>query len=199
MNIALIRHGRTIGNDKKVYLGLTDEPLSITGREIILNNKKNNIYPECEFVYTSPLIRCIETKDIIYSEKPFKIVQNLTECDFGEYEYKSYDELKDFPEYQKWIDSGGLAAFPNGESGDDFRKRSSAAFKSVIKDAVQKEYENISVICHGGNIMAIMEAFEESKQSFYNWQIKNGEGFKVKLIFNEKGAFSLKALSKIIY
>ena len=193
MIITLIRHGRTIGNDKKVYLGLTNEHLSQTGRKNIINNTIRQIYPDCDFIYTSPLIRCIETKDIIYPDIPFKIINNLMECNFGNYEYKTYDDLKYLIPYQNWIDSGGLISFPNGESGIEFRNRSVSAFEEVIKDAMKNNYEKISIICHGGNIMAIMEAFEESKLSFYNWQIKNGEGFITKLT-NKK---LIKILSKI--
>ena len=193
MEIIFIRHGNTLGNEKKVYLGLTDEPLSQLGFDVIKKNAAENIYPKCEHIYTSPLKRCIETTEIIYPNQKYSIIKNLTECDFGEYEYKSYNDLKYFTEYQNWIDSGGMAAFPNGESGANFRKRSIKAFEQIIENAKTNNYNKIAVVCHGGNIMSILEAFEESKKSFYDWQIKNGQGFLTQFESN-----NLKIIKKLI-
>ncbi len=198
MEIIFIRHGKTAGNEKKVYLGLTDESLSEKGKEIIRNNVARNIYPDCEFVYTSPLKRCIESKNIIYPHKKHMIIEDLKECDFGEYEYLTYEDLKDFPQYQNWIDSNGMAAFPKGESGSDFRKRSVNGFTQVLIHAQKNKYNKIAVVCHGGTIMSVLEKFEESQKNFYDWQIKNGEGFLTELKPKQNNGFKLKAISKII-
>ena len=43
INIYLIRHGKTKENEEKRYVGITDTPLSDTGREKIAKNKENGI------------------------------------------------------------------------------------------------------------------------------------------------------------
>ena len=51
------------------------------------------------------------------------------------FEYKNYEELKDDPLYQAWIDSNGQMLIPNGESGTDFRKRCCAAYERCVAEA----------------------------------------------------------------
>ena len=129
--------------------------------------------------------------------KNYALIENLKECNFGEFEYKTYEDLKNFPEYKKWIDSNGMSAFPKGESGIDFRKRSIEGFNELIKNALNKNYNKIAIICHGGTIMSIMEAYEESKKSFYDWQIKNSQGF-ITEFSNLNNKYHLKVISKIL-
>ncbi|MEG0899775.1 MAG: histidine phosphatase family protein [Oscillospiraceae bacterium] len=177
MKIVLIRHGETKGNELKVYLGQTDELLSENGIRMIKSNFSEKIYPNVEHIYVSPMKRCLETMKIIYQNLDYTIVDDLKECNFGNFEYMSYEQLKDNYDYQKWIESGGNIAFPKGESKLEFSQRSIAAFENIIDTAIISGQENIAVICHGGTIMAIMERFEKSHKSFYEWQIKNGDGF----------------------
>ena len=42
--------------------------------------------------------------------------------------------------------------------------------------------ENVSralLVVHGGTIMSIMERYVVSEKSFYDWHVKNGEGYLV--------------------
>ncbi len=57
---------------------------------------------------------------------------DLRECDFGQWENRSYRDLKDDPAYQAWIDSQGTLPFPGGEDPEAFRKRCCAAFERCI-------------------------------------------------------------------
>lgn len=181
MKITLIRHGKTLGNEKKVYLGLTDESLSNNGKEEIIKMSKDKKYPLTQFCYVSPMKRCLETMNIIYKDCSYKVIDNLIECNFGDFEYKTYNQLKDNENYIKWLETNGEIPFPNGESKKEFSLRSVKAFESCVNDAVEKGFNNIAIICHGGTIMSVMECFEETKKDFYNWQVKNGEGFILNL------------------
>ena len=113
MRWILIRHGKTRGNLEGRYVGCrTDEPLSPEGIEEL----KQRSYPRAEWVYVSPMSRCIETAEILYPGVPMEIVPDFRECDFGDFEGKNYAELNGRADYQAWIDSGGQMAFPGGES-----------------------------------------------------------------------------------
>lgn len=144
-------------------------------------------YPE--IVYCSPMLRCVQTAEILFgirgAQMSMQIHPGLKETDFGAFEYKNYEELKNEPAYQAWIDSGGTTAFPEGESGAEFRERSCRSFLECIQDALEKEAESVAFVVHGGTIMAVMEAFTEPKRGFYEWQIGNGEGIWTEVICEE--------------
>ena len=148
--ITLIRHGKTSGNYEKRYVGITDEQMTMEGEREIHIRK----YPEADIVFSSPLVRCVRTAKIIYPGKDIILIDDLRETDFGLFEGKNYKELSGNPDYQAWIDGGGVDAFPGGESREDASKRSLRGFYSLIQQAA--DYTNVSVICHGGTIMAIL-------------------------------------------
>lgn len=167
MKIYLIRHGKTAGNLEKRYIGVTDEPLCPEG---ISELQKRN-YPDCEIVISSPMRRCIETARLIYPNRPIVIRDDLAECDFGDFEGKNYLELSENPDYQKWIDSGGVSRFPNGESPDGFKRRCIRGFDEAVKKYADKR--SIAFVVHGGTIMAVMERY--TGRGFYDHQIGNGD------------------------
>ena len=115
LKIWLIRHGMTEGNRHQRYIGVTDEPLCEEGRELL----GKFTYPKPQAVFVSPLKRCLETAAILFGDPKVRIIDQLAECDFGEFENKNYKELSGDPRYQAWIDSNGILAFPGGESKDE--------------------------------------------------------------------------------
>ncbi len=172
MIIYFIRHGKTQGNILRKYIGRTDEALSELGIEEI----KKNSYPSVSCVFVSPMRRCIETAKIIYPQNERIVIDELKECDFGDFEGKTYVELKDDVRYRNWI-SGGSLEIAGGENSDDFKQRCRNGFYKIISYCQENQIENIAVICHGGTIMSILEhAFGKS---FYDWQAENGNGFCV--------------------
>ena len=112
--MAFIRHGETASNRRKSYLGWTDEPLSEDGCEMLLRNRKN--YPAADLIFTSPMLRCRQTKEILYKDQPYQIIEKWKEMNFGSFEGKTYFDLNGNEDYQRWIDSGGTLPFPGGES-----------------------------------------------------------------------------------
>ena len=52
-------------------------------------------YPGAPVFYVSPLKRCVETCKIIYPQVTPILVPALSECNFGEWEGKTAEELKD--------------------------------------------------------------------------------------------------------
>lgn len=173
MKVLLLRHGKTPGNMEKRYVGTTDEPLSEEGAANLICAEK---YRNVEAVYASPMLRCIQTADILFPGMKKNFVDDFRECDFGLFEYKNHMELKDDPRYQAWIDSNGMLPFPDGESRRVFQKRCTGAFEKVIRDAISKRFQSIACVVHGGTIMSILDAFSGSG-SYYDFQVQNGDGF----------------------
>ena len=117
MTLTLIRHGLTEGNLKRLYYGSTDLPLTETG--IAALRADPPAAPEAQDYYTSGMLRAEQTFAILFGDRPHGIVHDLREIDFGHFEMRSYEELKDDPEFQRWCDEGSEATVcPGGESGD---------------------------------------------------------------------------------
>lgn len=185
MRIVFIRHGKTAGNIEKRYIGRTDEPLCRIGISELTVRR----YPDCDIVAASPMMRCIQTAEIIYPQREITKYSDLRECDFGDFEGRNYTDLCGDPDYQKWIDSGGAIAFPKGESPDCFRKRCIAAFEKAVHD--HYDLRSISFVVHGGTIMSILEKYAVPKGNYFDYQVKNGSGYITefdgeKIVISEK-------------
>lgn len=187
--LILIRHGKTAGNLLGRYIGSrTDEPLCDEGREELAGKQ----LPEVERLYVSPMKRCVETAEILwpgFDRKKMQKVMDLRECDFGDFENKNYKELSGNGDYQAWIDSNGTLPFPNGESMDAFKGRCLEAFARIVEEVSGAEQEWIAsgktgifragIVVHGGTIMAILEQYGYPKAAYFDYQVKNGCGYRL--------------------
>lgn len=174
MSWLLIRHGQTRGNIERRYVGSrTDEALCPQGIETV-NGKK---YPPVRHVFASPMKRCIETARLIYPGMPVEIINDFRECDFGDFENKNYAELNGRADYQAWIDSGGEAPFPHGESRAEFALRCVLAFDELRRRDLSGD---CAAIVHGGTIMAIMEKYARPSGEYYDFQVKNAAGYMLR-------------------
>ena len=171
MTIYLIRHGKTEANEKHLYCGSTDLPLSDAGREEL--SKLRYDIKNIRFL-TSGRSRTNETLQILFGDVPYAVDPRFREVDFGIFEMHSYEELKDTPSYQEWLTGNNDTNIPsNGESGAQMRERVLAAFSEIREDAC--------IITHGGCIAAIMEhLFPNENKNRYEWQPKNGCGYVIR-------------------
>ena len=174
----LIRHSITKGNLEKRYIGAkTDEPLCKAGYELL----KEKHYPKVEKVIASPMKRCIETAQLLFPDTQIQIEESLRECDFGEFENKNYQELKDNPKYQEWIDSMATLAFPGGESPQQFKDRCIDGFDKMVDTCIRRHYRNVAMVVHGCTIMSILEQYGVPQKSYYDWRVENGCGYHLYL------------------
>jgi len=170
--IWLIRHGMTKGNLERRYVGRTDEELLPLAVETL---KKYEV-PLTKKVYTSPMKRCLQTAEILFPGAVQIEIPSYRECDFGDYEYCNYEELKELPPYQKFLDTFGESGFPKGESRKEFQDRCMKGFEQMT--ALERENaEDIFMVVHGGTIMAVLDRIILPHKSYYDWQIENGRGF----------------------
>lgn len=177
MRVTLIRHGMTHGNVTSRYIGRTDEPLCESGAVKARILARLGVYPPAQAVYASPLCRTRDTAKIIYPNTKPTLLYDLRECDFGDFENKCFEELKDDASYQKWLDAGGKRAFPNGEEPAAFSERCCGAFQEALDRALERGYQSVSFVVHGGTIMAILERFSGEQRSFYDWHAPNCGGY----------------------
>lgn len=194
MELIFIRHLATPGNERKAYIGRTDEGLSERAREIFREEKY--IYPEVERVVCSPMLRCVETARLLYPEKEIVTEPLFRECDFGLFEGKNYDELKTEPAYQEWLDRGGRIPFPNGEDPFVFRGRCVEGMRRQTARLIQQRVSSCAFVVHGGTIMSILSGMGEEKGDFYRWQVKNG-GVCTGLVFEQEWRLGRELIHKI--
>lgn len=170
----LIRHGRTEANEKWLYCGSTDLPLSETGKKE-LEKIKYSAPEDCSFM-TSGMKRTEQTLEILFGNVTHKIDRRFREVDFGIFEMKSYEELKGETAYQKWISGDNEKNVPpNGESGEQMLKRVLEALKDL-----KNEQKDIVLVTHGGVIAAIMgHLFQEEGKNRYSWQPRPGCGYVI--------------------
>ncbi len=175
MTFYLLRHGATKGNLERRYVGRTDEPLLPEAAQAL----RAAYAPPVTRVYSSPLVRAVETARILWPSVPLEEVDGFRECDFGRFEYLRYEDLKDDPRYRAWLESGGMTGFPGGEARAEFCDRVVAAFDRVAEEA-EKLPGDVGLVAHGGTLMAILEARAHPKRDFYAWQVENARGFRAK-------------------
>ena len=186
MQILWIRHGKTLGNVQRRYVGRTDEGLTDEAK-LCLQKKQVLMQDLCvqteggrnpgkwyhagafvpDYVYSSPMMRCRETAEILFPGQVLCVQEGLQETDFGDFEYKNYEELKENPAYQAWIDSGGTLAFPGGESKAAFLQRCCQALEQALQ---RQQHQTVAAVVHGGTIMAVLSALEEQQKPYFSWQ-----------------------------
>lgn len=177
MNVYLIRHGETISNKEGRYMGITDVSLSLEGEEKILKKVSEGYYPgyDGQIIYTSALSRTKETLKLIYGDVDYYEDERFNESNFGDFENKTYEELKDNPDYITWISGDNFSnKCPNGESFVMMKKRVTDAFLDAINRHKDSD-KDIIIILHSGPIVALKEYLNPGvTKTYYEWREDNG-------------------------
>ncbi len=177
LKILMLRHGMTEGNSKGQYIGVTNEPILEEEKKLLEGTK----FGKPDAVYCSPLKRCTETARLLFPENRIFKIPEFRECDFGRFEGKTYQELLDEPVYREWLESGVILAFPEGESKRGFQERCLAGFDGVVGTAHRLSQKYIALVVHGGTIASILEEYGFPERIYYDWFVKNLEGYRVRL------------------
>lgn len=192
--ITFIRHGATQGNAEGKYIGITDLPLSAEGAAVLYEKYEEAGCPTFQKVYISPLKRCLQTAYIMANSTPMVEIPELVEMDFGDFEEKTPAELKDLPEYKKFLQGGLDNPPPNGESARQVVTRCFKAMAKIIEDMMEENLTNVAVITHSGIIMNLMSCFGLPKRSPMEYACDFGEGFEVLVtaqLWQLSGAFEI--------
>lgn len=189
IELVWIRHGATESNKEHRYLGKTDEGLSEEGMKELQELKDSGRYPKVEYVFSSPMKRCIETAWILYPDRKAILIPEWEEMDFGAFEGKNYRELQNEKRYQEWIDSNGTLPFPEGESREDFIRRCRNGFYRMqtqllelicnFDNETQNQVLRVGMIVHGGTVMALLSSFCGGE--YFDYQVANGKGYVCRL------------------
>jgi len=145
----LVRHGETAHNVENRYTGRLDVPLTPRGVEQaqrVANYIAAHYHPQA--LYTSPLIRALETSRIIGGVCALtpQVVDELKERGLGELEGMARGELVGEIDWNGALPGGGEAA-------PVFRARVLEAMQAIL----QKHYDQtVVVVSHGGPLAVFL-------------------------------------------
>ncbi len=179
--IYIIRNGLTKGSLEGRYIGHTDEPLCEEGRKQIIELATTGYFPEVEAVFSSPLKRCTQTAKLIYPDKDPILLDDIMECNFGEFEGMTADELEEDENFKNWLKGGNDAAPPFGESNGDFSTRICNGFIKIIEGLLKTGTRESAIITHGGIIMSWLSAFGLPEAPLTDWRTPSGCGYQLRL------------------
>lgn len=173
--ILLVRHGHVEGIKPERFRGRADLALTPRGAK---EAKQVAHYIASQFepqtVYTSPMRRCIDTGAAIATACRIKssVIQSFTDLDYGEWQWKSYDEVKrDDPErFAAWFATPHLVRFPGGEALQDVIARTADVFRRVVHEHSD---ETIVLVGHDSVNRALLLQLLDQPISAY-WRLAQG-------------------------
>ena len=192
MKVYLIRHGETAGNALGQYIGSTDEPLSGNGRA-----QASRVPPDTSVktVYVTPLRRTQQTAALLFPDAEQTVVPDLREMDFGAFERRSYKDMEHDADYRAWVESGCTLPCPGGEDMAGFASRIGKAFIKVLEANAGKD--TLTFLVHGGTVMAVFSLFAEEQRKYYEWNVRNLEGWAADAERTPDGSWRLVGIQKI--
>ena len=152
MEFILVRHGKTEYNERRQYCGALDPDLSDLGRQE-LERSDIKLFLEQhtpDMVFCSPMQRTLQTAAILLDGKdvPLVAVPELREIDFGDFEGRSYEDMKDDPAYTAWLDTNCEGPIPGGDFPDVFRDDVAVCFESLLETCEAEQADEVyRVVC----------------------------------------------------
>ena len=183
VKLILVRHGKTLCNEKGALSGLTDSVLSEVGKlqgEKIANYLRDE---EIDKIYTTPFTRTMETIKRLSEIKNIKIEETnkLNEINFGDFEGLSFKEIDEkYPEeVEKMIKEGFEYKYPNGESLVDTFVRVKEEIDRIVRE---NDNSTILICSHGGTIRNIISYLLCGDYKYHwNFKIDNGSITEIEL------------------
>lgn len=172
VTVRLMRHAPTKENLEKRYIGWTDSPLADA---LVLPVVDGHV----KKVVGSDLIRCQQTATRYFPNAIYVQDARFRESNFGDFEGKTYAELKSNHHYCAWLDNPIEDIPPNGEGFDQFCQRVVEGFL-----ALPKEENHYTLVVHGGVIRAILMHFGPEEKPFWFYDVPHDSLFT--LTFSKK-------------
>ncbi|WP_211748834.1 histidine phosphatase family protein [Paenibacillus sp. Marseille-Q4541] len=206
IDVYLVRHGRTLWNQQKRYLGHTDVPLLEAARKELTGLRELLSHVSFDQIYVSDLVRCTETLRIIAPDLVSMATTDtrLREYHFGEFEGQTYEMLKHRILYRQWIDDPVHVTPPGAETFAHFAERiqqfaeerikPSLLGEGLIKDKdknMEEAMQNILVVTHGGVIRQWAAAWLKEAE-FATFMPKPGECLVLRFALQDGELFAQK-------
>lgn len=165
VTVYLMRHAPTKENLEKRYIGWTDSSLADATLLPIVDQDVTK-------VYGSDLLRCKETAARYFPKATYVSDWRFRESNFGDFEGRTYEDLKSDSRYCTWLDDPVQSPPPRGEGFDIFCARVMEGFT-----ALPKGEDVYHLVGHGGVIRALLVAFAPAEQPFWSYQTPHDKMF----------------------
>ncbi|MBR6406589.1 MAG: histidine phosphatase family protein [Lachnospiraceae bacterium] len=160
----IMRHGRTDWNDQMRLQGCTDIPLNEAGRAMAEKARKECWDVPLDICYSSPLVRAVETAEILLRGRNIPIITDprLREMGFGIYE--GLAEIFSIPDCpinaffqhpEQYI--GGIGG---AETFEELFARTGEFLREVV-DPLLSEGKNVLIVGHGAMNLSIINRIRE--------------------------------------
>ncbi len=179
--IHMIRHGEIAPTLSGKYIGTTDIPLCEEGKMKLRKLDFEKDYPYAAAVFTSPLKRCTQTAKILYPNTQAIVIDQLSECNFGEWENHSAEEIIGNPDFSKWLAGDPSVKPPRGESNADFTRRICLIFEQIVDGLMKTGTTDCAIITHGGVIMTLLSVYGIPTAKPFDWAVDNGYGYSLRV------------------
>jgi broad specificity phosphatase PhoE len=154
MDIYLLRHGLSTSNELRLVCGAADYPLSEVGKIQAQNICAHLMNIKFTKIYSSPLMRALQTIEHLRTSIQVSIEPELIELDTGEVSHISVDELWAREPRYRYQGLNPFLRYPGGECLDDMLTR--------IRDWYQRRLDEwtdddvILIAGHEGTVCGIL-------------------------------------------
>lgn len=175
MRIYLVRHGETDWNSIRKLQGQTDIPLNDFGKELAELTRDGLSDVDFDFIYASPLVRAIQTAEIIRADRELQIHTDdrLKEIHFGQCEgviIPRYSDVTDCPIWKFEFDTENYIPADGGETFEEIFERTSNFFNEVVMP-MEDKYKNVLIVGHGCMNRTILNTIMGRELKRF-WEIK---------------------------
>lgn len=151
--LVLVRHGQSMGNELRLFLGHTDLDLTPLGYQQATLTAKALEGWHPDVIYSSDLCRAYHTAEAIAANWGLSVIkeEGLREIYAGEWEGRPFEELENaYPDsYRCFRQNMGLAHPDGGESCMALRKRASETLDRIVREHAG---QRIVIVSHATTI-----------------------------------------------
>jgi probable phosphoglycerate mutase len=135
LNLLITRHGQAAPGDIMLG-GQLDMPLTVTGRAEAAALARRLTGVRIDRIIASPMLRALETAQIIATGRPVEVDPRLRELDYGRWESLTYAEInaRDPELRARWDADPAGTSSPGGESGDDVAARATSFLADLLAE-----------------------------------------------------------------
>ncbi|SCE99338.1 probable phosphoglycerate mutase [Micromonospora coriariae] len=180
--LILVRHGETPYTEQRRYSGRGDVPLSERGRAQVraTATRVAALAPSVAAVLSSPLSRCTQTAAAIagaLGDVPVRTEDDLIECDFGDWEGRTFAEVRaQWPgEMDAWLASPRIAP-PGGESFTHVAERCHRVIAGLL---TAYPGETVVVVSHVSPIKLVLRDALAASDGFLHRLFLDAAGISV--------------------
>ncbi len=147
MNVYLIRHGESLGNQTGKIQGRMDFPLSTFGE---LQARQLGEYLKelpLDYLYSSDLCRAFKTAQIVgkFQKLPVQRWDKISEVDLGPLQGLSRSEI-----YAAYPEAKSQSILTSGIAGTETTEALTKRCQTVVEQIKQHRHRSVALVTHGG-------------------------------------------------